>query len=94
MFMNCREYRNSLMEWARGVAPAPEVVSHLGECPPCARFLDEQRALLEFAERSTTLTRDRFEELAALPEPLVGRLEGAQAAARLLGMANYIAGKS
>src|ERR1017187_3878427 len=45
MFMNCREYRNSLMEWARGVAPAPEVVSHLGECPPCARFLEEQRAL-------------------------------------------------
>jgi hypothetical protein len=45
MFMNCREYRNSLMEWARGVAPAPEVVSHLEECPPCARFLEGQRAL-------------------------------------------------
>src|ERR1017187_9255699 len=45
MFMNCREYRNSLMEWARGNPPAPEVVSHLGECPPCARFLEEQRAL-------------------------------------------------
>ncbi|MGD0869879.1 MAG: hypothetical protein ABSB88_10035 [Bryobacteraceae bacterium] len=43
--MNCREYRNSLMEWARGNPPAPEVVSHLEECPPCARFLDEQRAL-------------------------------------------------
>lgn len=33
------------MEWARGVAPAPEVVSHREECPPCARFLEEQRAL-------------------------------------------------
>ena len=45
MFMNCREYRNSLMEWARGNPPAPEVVSHLEECPPCARFLEGQRAL-------------------------------------------------
>ena len=33
------------MEWARGNPPAPEVVSHLEECPPCARFLEEQRAL-------------------------------------------------
>jgi|ERR1017187_9008721 uncharacterized RDD family membrane protein YckC len=73
---------------------ASEIPSATPITPPFALSLDEQRALLEFAERSTTLTRDRFEELAALPEPLVGRLEGAQAAARLLGMANYIAGKS
>ena len=45
MFMNCREYRNSLMEWARGNPPAPEVIAHLEECPPCARFLEGQRAL-------------------------------------------------
>src|ERR1035441_9439917 len=45
MFMNCREYRNSLMEWARGNPPAPEVVSHVEACPPCTRFLEEQRAL-------------------------------------------------
>src|ERR1039457_2888594 len=45
MFMNCREYRNSLMEWARGVAPAPEVVSHLGECRRWPQFLEERTAL-------------------------------------------------
>ena len=45
MFMNCREYRNSLMEWARGNPPAPEAITHLEGCPLCARFLEEQRAL-------------------------------------------------
>jgi len=55
--------------------------------------LDEQRALLELAERSQTLTQERFEELAELPRPLVGDLDGPRAAARLLGMANYIAGR-
>jgi uncharacterized RDD family membrane protein YckC len=61
--------------------------------PPFGLSLEEQRALLELAERSTTLTQERLEELAALPAPLVGRLEGRAAAARLLGMANYIAGR-
>lgn len=45
MFMNCRECRDGLMEWARGNPPAPQVVSHWEQCPPCARFLEEQRAL-------------------------------------------------
>ena len=61
--------------------------------PPIALALSEQRALLELAERSSTLSRERMEELAGLPTPLVGHLDGARAAARLLGMANYIAGR-
>jgi uncharacterized RDD family membrane protein YckC len=55
--------------------------------------LEEQRAVLDLAERSATLTQERLEELAALPTPLVGALEGERAAARLLGMANYLAGR-
>jgi hypothetical protein len=35
--------------------------------------LEEQRAVLELAERSVTLTQERVEELAELPTPLVGR---------------------
>jgi uncharacterized RDD family membrane protein YckC len=62
--------------------------------PPFGLSLEEQRAVLELAERSTSLTQERLEELAALPAPLVGRLEGGAAATRLLGMANYIAGRS
>jgi uncharacterized RDD family membrane protein YckC len=61
--------------------------------PTVALDLDEQRALLELAERSQTLTQERFEELAELPRPLVGDLDGPRAAARLIGMANYIAGR-
>src|SRR5262245_58154181 len=61
--------------------------------PPIALDLEEQRALLELAERSATLTQERFEELAELPRPLVGNLDGPRAAARLIGMANHIAGR-
>ena len=72
---------------ARQLPEAPPVV------PPVALTLEEQRAVLALAERSGSLTQERLEELAALPAPLVGRLAGAQAAARLIGMANHIAGR-
>ena len=62
--------------------------------PPVALELEEQRAVLDLAERSTTLTQERVEELAELPTPLVGSLEGRRAAQRLLGIANHIAGRS
>jgi len=61
--------------------------------PPVALTLDEQRAVLELAERSASLTQERVEELAQLPAPLVGGLRKEQAAARLIGMANYLAGR-
>src|SRR5688500_18413746 len=61
--------------------------------PPVPRDLEEQRAVLDLAERSASLTRERLEELAELPTPLVGGLGGERAAARLLGMANYLAGR-
>ncbi len=61
--------------------------------PPVALDLEEQRAVLDLAERSATLTQERLEELAELPTPLVGTLEGERAAARLLGIANYLAGR-
>jgi len=61
--------------------------------PPVPLTLEDQRAVLELAERAQQLTAERFEELAALPTPLVGQLQGQQAAVRLLGMANYLAGK-
>jgi hypothetical protein len=54
---------------------------------------EEQRAVLELAERSATLTKERFEELSELPTPLVGRLDGARAAARMVVIANYLSGR-
>jgi uncharacterized RDD family membrane protein YckC len=80
-------YQSSAVDSSRKIPDAPPVA------PPVELDLDEQRAVLELAERSSGLTRERVEELAALPTPLVGRLDGAHAAARLLGMANYLAGR-
>ena len=78
-------------------APAVEIARKIPEAAPVVPPVDldpeEQRAVLELAERSATLTRERFEELAALPAPLVGRLEGERAAARILGVANHLAGR-
>ena len=62
--------------------------------PPVALSLEEQRAVLELAERSATLTQERVEELAELPAPLVGHLHGEPAARRLIGIANHIAGRA
>lgn len=81
--------------------PEKRAAQKLAEAPPVAPpfplALAEQRALLELAERSGSLTAERLEELAELPTPLLGPGEGprdgARAAQRLLGMANYIAGR-
>jgi uncharacterized RDD family membrane protein YckC len=81
-------YQAAAAEPARAIPQAPPVA------PPFSLTLDEQRAVLELAERSTGLTRERVEELATLPTPLVGSLDGSRAAARLLGIANYLAGRA
>ena len=52
---------------------------------------DEQQAVISFAERSTNLTEARAEELAELTGPLVK--DGGRPLTRLLGMANWIAGR-
>ena len=80
-------YQLDRVETRRDIPPAPPLV------PPVPLDLADQRALLALAERSAALTQERFEELAELPTPLVGRLDGARAAQRLLGMANHIAGR-
>jgi len=43
--MTCGEYREDLVEWARGTEPARALAVHVAECAGCARFLEEQRAL-------------------------------------------------
>lgn len=80
-------YQSAAVDSSRKIPRAPPVA------PPVDLDLDEQRAVLELAERSAGLTRERVEELSALPKPLVGALDGAHAAARLIGMANYLAGR-
>ena len=80
-------YQAEKAEANKHIPPAPAIA------PPVALTLEEQRAVLDLAERSVTLTQERVEELAELPTPLVGRLHGGTAAMRLLGIANHIAGR-
>jgi len=60
---------------------------------PFALSLPEQRAVLDLAERSASLTHERLEELAELPTPLTGGIKGERAAELLLGMAHTIVGR-
>jgi len=53
--------------------------------------LDEQRAVLDFAERSATLTPQRAEEIAELARTITGEAP-VGSAARLLEIANYLSG--
>jgi uncharacterized RDD family membrane protein YckC len=80
-------YQAEKVAAARAIPPAPP------QPPPLSLSPEEQRAVLDLAERSTTFTRERFEELAELPTPLVGRAVRDAAATRMLGIANYLAGK-
>jgi uncharacterized RDD family membrane protein YckC len=76
------------------IVPMKSIPESAAIAPPVPLDLEEQRAVLDLAERSASLTQERFEELAELPTPLVGPLHGEHAAKRLLGMANHIAGKA
>ena len=80
-------YQAEKVEVARAIPPAPP------QPPPVSLSPEEQRAVLELAERSASFTRERFEELAELPTPLVGRAVREAAATRMLSIANYLAGK-
>jgi uncharacterized RDD family membrane protein YckC len=54
--------------------------------------LEEQRLVLDFAERSSILTPERSLEIAALATPLTGAAAG-QETERLLQVANYLSGR-
>lgn len=63
------------------------------QAPGFALSIAEQRAIIDFAARSTGLTPERAEELAQIPRSLIdGALRG-DAAARLVGIANHLLGR-
>lgn len=61
--------------------------------PPVALSVAEQRAILDFAERSPGLTDERAEELAELAPTLVRGASGSAASKQLLGIANHLVGR-
>lgn len=62
--MTCQEYRNEIMEWARGEQPQGSLTSHVSNCQECAQFLDAQRALTA-----------ALDTIAEEPIPSAGELE-------------------
>lgn len=60
--------------------------------PPVPLSLEEQRALVDFAERAAALTVERREEIAEIARPLTGA-GGALAAQRLQAYANWLVGR-
>lgn len=71
----------------QGVPAAPPVA------PPVLLEREEQRAVINFGERLETWNEERAEELASTLEPLTG-LPGAAGVKRLLGMANWLLGRT
>jgi uncharacterized RDD family membrane protein YckC len=61
--------------------------------PPVPLALEEQRAVLDFAERSNGLTAERAEELAELAEPLLAGSHRDAASLRLIRIANHLIGR-
>jgi len=62
------------------------------EAPPVPLDVDEQRAVIEFAERVGGWTEARARELANVAQPLTGERD-AWAIARLVGIANWLVGR-
>jgi uncharacterized RDD family membrane protein YckC len=69
--------------------PAPDA---LPQRPSLPLQLDEQRAIIAFAERAPLTTPERQAELAEVLEPVTGA-RGRDAVAAVLGMANYLLGR-
>jgi uncharacterized RDD family membrane protein YckC len=72
------------------VRPPPPLAAP--QRPPLPLQLDEQRALIGYAERAPQMTGERQAELADVLRPLTGE-RGEGAVATVLGMANYLLGR-
>jgi uncharacterized RDD family membrane protein YckC len=75
---------------------ATRAATRVGEGEPAVApalplTLDEQRAVIAFAERAPLLSRERADELAAIPTALTG---GAEPRARLVAIASWLLGRS
>lgn len=62
--------------------------------PPYPLTLEEQQALVQFSQRTTTLTHSRCEELAQLSGALINPNHNKSASEQLISFAHWITGKS
>lgn len=78
----------------RETRPAPSLIPQAAPVPPPTSLtLSEQRTVLDFAERSNRITPERAAELAGLVSELTAPRSGAEAVARMIGIANHLVGR-
>jgi Protein of unknown function (DUF3379) len=82
--MNCLEFRRRV-----GAEPATagdEIESHRGECPACARYQDELRAMDDLIGRALAVDAARIGRTVAVAAPAAGRRWLALAASVLIAL--------
>jgi uncharacterized RDD family membrane protein YckC len=82
----------TVVVWRQKPAVAHPIPDQPPVEPPCRLSPEEQRSLINYAERLQQLSPQRQVELADLLQPLTGQT-GEAGRQRLLGMANYLAGQ-
>jgi uncharacterized RDD family membrane protein YckC len=71
----------------------PDIPRAMAIAPSMPLSIDDQRAVLDFAERAGKLTEERAGELAEIARSLAGHATGKQSVARLIGIANHLLGR-
>lgn len=84
---------NTLVVYREPRPAAQQIPAASPVAPLRALSVNDQRAVLDFAERSPRLTPERASELAEIPRALVGTATGPVAVARLVGIANHLMGR-
>lgn len=83
---------NTVVVWKESARLHQEIPAAPALEPPLRLTLDEQQTLVSFAERLRVLSPQRQLELSDLLQPLTGAT-GKVGLQRVLGMANYLAGR-
>lgn len=81
----------TMVVYNQNLSPLPEVESVAPLTPAYPLNVDEQRAILNFAERRTSLSEDRSNELASLTGPLLDKKLAPSE--QLLAIASWINGR-
>ncbi|HEC15102.1 MAG TPA: RDD family protein [Sedimenticola sp.] len=82
----------TLVVYSGKIRPQPRIGGHSPIPPPAPLTLEEQQAIIAFAERMPAVSEDRARELAALAGPLAPAGEEISPD-HLLGIANWLLGR-
>lgn len=84
---------NTLVVYREGKPQTLKIPAAEPVAPRLGLSVAEQRAVLDFAERSAGLTPERAQELAEIPASLTGRRTGQFAVSHLISVANHLMGR-